>query len=71
MAKWEAESEKKTRAATEPLKEMLVRAEKERDEARQVASEGKRQLQNMEKKLAEASSFLNSWGSDKILAGAG
>ena len=71
LAKWEAESEKKTRAATEPLKEMLVRAEKERDEARQVASEGRRQLQNMEKKLAEASSFLNGWGNDKILAGAG
>jgi DNA-binding transcriptional regulator YdaS (Cro superfamily) len=69
LTKWEAESEKKTRAATEPLKEMLVRAEKERDEARQLASEGRRQLQNMEKKLAEASSFLNGWGNGKVLAG--
>jgi DNA-binding transcriptional regulator YdaS (Cro superfamily) len=70
LAKWEGESEKKTRAATEPLKEMLVRAEKERDEARQAASEGRRQLQNLEKKLAEASTFLNGWGNGKVLAGA-
>jgi hypothetical protein len=50
---------------------MLVRAEKERDEARQAASEGRRQLQNLEKKLAEASTFLNGWGNGKVLAGAG
>jgi hypothetical protein len=59
QAQWEMEAEKKTRAAIEPFKGLLARAEKERDEARQTASEGIRQVQNLEKKLTEASSFLN------------
>ena len=49
QAQWETESETKLRAATEPLKAQLARAEKERDEARQAAFEHSRQVQNMEK----------------------
>ncbi len=55
---WEAESEKRTRAAIEPLKDLLARAEKERDAA---AS----QVQNLESKLTEVSSFLNGWKNGK------
>jgi hypothetical protein len=39
----------------------LARTEKERDEARQSASEAARKAQDLEKKLTEASSFLNGW----------
>jgi len=53
--------------AVEPLKASVARAEKERDEARQSASESFRQVQNLEKKLTEASSFLNSWRNGKKL----
>lgn len=60
-AQWEKELEKKMRAAIEPLKAQLARAEKERDEARQTSSESVRQVQTLEKKLTEASSFLNGW----------
>jgi hypothetical protein len=70
QAHWEAESEKKTRAAIEPFKSLLARTEKERDEARQTASESVRQVQNLEKKLTEASSFLNGWRNGKNLVGA-
>jgi len=48
-------------AAIEPYKEQLARAEQERDAARQNATESARHVQDMEKKLAEASSFLNGW----------
>ena len=70
-AQWETELENKTRAAVEPLKTLLARAEKERDEARHAATEGARHVQNLEKKLTEASSFLNPWrngrnGSDRL-----
>jgi len=41
------------------LKAQLARAEKERDEAKQAASERIRQMQNLEKRLSDASSFLN------------
>lgn len=68
LAQWEAESDKRTRAATEPLKALLARAEKERDEARQTAFETERQVQSLEKKLTEASSFLNGWRNGKSLA---
>jgi len=57
---WETESEKKTRAATESLKELLARTEKERDTA--VS-----QVQGLESKLTEASSFLNGWKNRKQL----
>ena len=64
---WEKESEEKTRAAIEPFKALLARTEKERDEARQSASEGVRQVQDLEKKLMEASTFLSGWKSGKNL----
>jgi hypothetical protein len=59
QAQWETESEKKMRAAIEPFKAQLARAEMERDEARNSAIEAARRVQNLEKKFAEASSFLN------------
>jgi len=55
---WETESEKKTRAAVEPLKELLARTEKERDAA--VSH-----VQGLESKLTEASLFLNGWKNRK------
>ena len=61
QAVWENEADKRTRAAIEPFKTLLARTEKERDEARQAATDGTRQVQNLEKKLTEASSFLNGW----------
>jgi hypothetical protein len=61
QAYWETETEKKTRAAVEPFKALLARAEEERDEAKQSASEAVRKVQHLEKKLTEASSFLNGW----------
>lgn len=55
---WEAESDKRTRAAIEPLEELLARTEKERDAA--VS-----QVQNLESKLTEVSAFLNGWKNGK------
>ena len=69
QAQWETESENKMRAAIEPFKALLVRTEKERDEANQSASESARHMQKLEKKLTEASSFLNSWRDGKRLVG--
>jgi len=70
QVEWETEFQTKTRFAIEPLKTQLARAEKERDEAKEAAAESARQLQNLEKKLAEASSFLNGWRNGKPLVGA-
>ena len=70
QAQWEAESDKRTRAAIEPLKALLARTEKERDDAKQSAFETERQVQSLEKKLNEASSFLNGWRNGKSLAAA-
>jgi hypothetical protein len=70
QALWDAESEKKTRAAIEPFKALLARIEKERDEAKQTAFESARHVQSLEKKLTEASSFLNGWRNGKNLVGA-
>ncbi|HEX3797981.1 MAG TPA: hypothetical protein VH413_04705 [Verrucomicrobiae bacterium] len=67
---WETESEKKLRSTVEPLKVSLARAEKERDEAKQAATEATNHVQNLEKKLTEASSFLNTWRNGKSLVGA-
>ena len=69
MAQWETESEKRMRAAIEPFKVLVATAEKERDEARLAASDTARQVEHLEKKLTEASSFLNSWrnGGSKAL----
>lgn len=61
QAQWDKEWEKKLRAATEPLKAQLAQAEKERDEARQASTETAAQAQRLEKKLTEASVFLNGW----------
>ena len=52
-------------AAIQPLKEMSARAENERDEARQSAADLARQVQSLERKLKEASSFLSGW-KDKL-----
>ncbi len=70
LAQWDAELEKRTRAAIEPFKGLLARTEKERDEAKQTAFESVRHVQNLEKKLTEASSFLNGWRNGKTLVGA-
>lgn len=68
---WEMEAEKKTRAAVEPLKALLARTEKERDEALQAASETAGQAQDLERKLTEASLFLNGWKNGKNLVVSG
>jgi chromosome segregation ATPase len=66
MAAQERQTELETISATiEPLKAQLVCAEKERDEARQSASEGDRQVQDLEEKLIEASSLLSGWNNGK------
>ncbi|HWW03257.1 MAG TPA: hypothetical protein VNZ64_26380 [Candidatus Acidoferrum sp.] len=64
-AQWETESEKKARAAAEAFMAELGHLEKERDEAKQTAADSVRQLQNLEKKLTEASSFLSGWKNGK------
>jgi hypothetical protein len=48
---------------------VLARTEQEREEARQAASASARRVQSFEKKLTEASSFLNGWKNGKELAG--
>jgi hypothetical protein len=67
QALWETETDKKIRLAVEPIKAQLARAEEERDEAMQAYSEGARHVQNLEKKLTEASTFLNGWKNGKHL----
>jgi hypothetical protein len=62
-----AESERRMHAAVETLKSALTRTEKERDEAKEIAAEGARHVQTLEKKLTEASSFLNGWRNGKHL----
>lgn len=58
QAEWKRELEI-ARAAVEPVKDLLARTEQERDEAKEFAAEGYRQVQNLEKKLGDASAFLN------------
>ena len=66
MAAQERQTELETMSATiEPLKAQLVCAEKERDEARQSASEVARQAQDLKNKLMEASSLLTGWDKGK------
>jgi len=60
-AQWLAEAEKKIQATLEPMKAMLLRVEKERDEALQTASDSVRHVQQLEKKLSDASTFLSGW----------
>jgi hypothetical protein len=57
-----------TRGAIDPFKALLARTEKERDEARQSASESIRHVQDLEKKLMDASSLLTGWKPGKNLA---
>ena len=52
-----------------PFEAILARTEKERDEARQSAADSVRQMQDLEKKLMEASSFLSGWKNGKIAVG--
>lgn len=59
----------RTRCTIEPLRALLARAEKERDDALQSASEGLRQVQDMRKKSMEAFSLLNGWKDGDPLAG--
>ena len=65
--RWEKETEKRMQAAIEPLKVSLTRAEKERDEARHSAAAAAMQLHDLEKKLTEASTFLNGWKNGRPL----
>ncbi len=65
---WESEMET-TRSAIEPLKAQLIRAEKERDEAKLSASESARHVQDLKNKLMEASSLLNGWKNGRQLVG--
>ncbi len=58
------------RRNTEPLKALLARTEKERDDARHAATEGVHHVQDMEKKLSEASSLLTGWKNGKSSAAA-
>jgi hypothetical protein len=67
QAQWKTEAEKKMRAVLEPMEALLARTEKERDEARRASFEGVRQVQTLEKKLTEASLFLNAWRNGKHL----
>jgi hypothetical protein len=70
QAKWEAESEERARVAIEPYKVSLARLEKERADFEQAACESARQAENLEKRLTEASSFLNTWRNGKKPIGA-
>lgn len=58
-----------TRNGVESLKVQIVRAEKERDEARHAAAEIERHVQDLKKKTLEASSLLNGWSNGVHLAG--
>jgi hypothetical protein len=64
-AEWETETQVITRKSIEPYEALLARLEKERDDARQAASDGARQVQTLEQKLTEASSFLSGWRNGK------
>jgi hypothetical protein len=58
-----------TRGGIEPLKALLMRTEKERDEARAAADEGTRMFENLRKKSMEASTLLNGWENRDSLVG--
>ena len=67
QTQWTVESERKTQIAVETLKAALARSEKEREEAKEIAAESAQHVQSLEKKLNEASSFLNGWRNGKHL----
>jgi hypothetical protein len=68
QVQWEKEADKRTRAALEPHVAKLQRTEQERDQARQAAADSARHVESMEKKFAEASSFLTGWKNGKKTA---
>lgn len=68
QTEWATELEL-TRGSIEPLKALLVRTEKERDEARQAVEEGTRMFENLRKKSIEASSLLNGFENRDSLVG--
>ena len=57
---WETKLER-TRGTIAPLRTLVARTEKERDEAMQSASESSRQVQQLKRKSMEAFSLLNGW----------
>jgi hypothetical protein len=65
---WQTELEI-TRGNIEPLKALLTRAEKDRDEAVKSASDSARHVQDLEKNLTEASSLLTGWKNGKNSVG--
>lgn len=65
---WATELEM-ARAAIEPLKAQLSRAEREREEARHSAAESARHVQELKNKLIEVSSLLNGWKNGRQLVG--
>ena len=58
---WEQESEKKIFTAISPFKLSLARVEQERDETKHFALTAQNRVQELEKKLSDASAFLNGW----------
>jgi len=67
QTQWETELKEKIRATTEHFKALQNRIEKECDDAKALASERLRRVQDLEKKLTEASLFLNGWKNGKHL----
>jgi hypothetical protein len=68
QAEWDTELEKRTRAAVEPFKVIVSRTEKERDAAKDTALFHANKVQHLERKLTEASTFLNGWrNGDKLV----
>jgi hypothetical protein len=62
---WRKDSEEKIRVAVSPIKALLTRTERERDEAKESTLEAMSQVRHLEEKLDEASSFLNGWKNGK------
>ncbi len=54
----------------QPVEALLANTERERDEARQSAAEARRQVQEFEGKLMEASSLLTGWTNGKNVVSA-
>ncbi len=65
---WDTELEL-VRSSVESLKANVARVEQERDDTRRSASESVRHVQDLEKKLMEASSFLTGWKNGKEIVG--
>ncbi len=61
QARWEQDTEIRVRSVIDPVKEELARVQKERDAALETSITEARRVEHLEKKLTEASSFLNGW----------